>query len=208
MEAVTPTCIDIAHLMCDSNRTLTIINNQTSGWQKANACSITCHGSVALHQLQMSTCTTLCSAQLPGITIWLAYETALKTPIICGQHGPPLYDAAVHAERVTFRVSCSAKCFHTTTICIVVAECMPQHQTIQWNYCIGGFRRNGQQKIQHASLSDTSPPSLEEKIDILTAKLTALCTLVEEMDRNQRIMYHQSRPYDNSMPPLFPDDLL
>ena len=94
---------DIAPLLTETNRTLAISNNQGSGWQKRAVCSVAYNSMFNPHDLEdSSVCSTHYKAPCyfsSGILIWMSYESTPVVPLICPQHGKPLYGVKVCSDR-------------------------------------------------------------------------------------------------------------
>ncbi len=183
------TTIDVAPLMREENRTLTLFNRQSSGWQKKIACTISYRCPVPISTVTASACSTLCDASLSNVLVWLAYAATPTLPLQCVAHNhTPLYDVSLAIDRLSFYLRCGAKCFTGEPLCIVVFESLPSFPA-RWNCVSGDFRRLAHTPVKQASHAPSAntacqgPPLLQmnQKLDTLlraTAELKDDMTLI------------------------------
>lgn len=92
-----PDVLCAIHHLGRNNQTLSIRNQQPSGWQKHMACSLSYFNS-----LDLATVASSCiyhPITVSKLLIWLAYEDALFSPVCCGLHIDPFAHVVLRPDK-------------------------------------------------------------------------------------------------------------
>jgi hypothetical protein len=84
----------------ETNRVLSIANNQLSGWQKDVQCSISFVNRASIEQLHFDPDSKIDSNL--AVFLWLAYNDAPYYRLECLQHGVPLHDGRIRQDKVYY----------------------------------------------------------------------------------------------------------
>lgn len=79
------------------NQTLSVLNNQTSGWQKQVLCSVSYLNTLDCKRVSSST--TRHDSTISCVLVWLAYKETIFYPLSCRVHSDPFTNVQIRTEK-------------------------------------------------------------------------------------------------------------